>query len=71
MTLKCIIVDDEPLAIEVLESYIEKMETVELVGKFRNAIKAFEFLQSGEELGLMFFGYSDAKIDRNRLTEDA
>ena len=42
------IVDDEPLAIEVLESYVEKVERLNLVGKFRNAISAFDFLQSAE-----------------------
>lgn len=44
--IKCIIVDDEPLAIEVLEAYVDRVETLELVGAFRNAIKAFEFIQT-------------------------
>lgn len=45
MSLTCIIVDDEPLAIEIVEAYIEKIEQIKLLGKFRNAIDAFAFLQ--------------------------
>ncbi|MEM8895272.1 MAG: LytTR family DNA-binding domain-containing protein, partial [Bacteroidota bacterium] len=43
--LKCIVIDDEPLAVEVLESYIARIDHLELAGTFNNAIKAFEFLQ--------------------------
>lgn len=45
MPVKCIIVDDEPLAIEIIESYVTRIEQLELVGTFRNAISAFAFLQ--------------------------
>jgi DNA-binding LytR/AlgR family response regulator len=45
-TLKCIIVDDEPLAIEILESYIARIEHLEIAGTFRNAVSAFTFLQT-------------------------
>lgn len=45
MSLKCIIVDDEPLALEVLESYIERIEGLELVAKCENAVKAFDALK--------------------------
>jgi DNA-binding LytR/AlgR family response regulator len=43
--MKCIIVDDEPLAIEILDSYVARVDELELVGTFRNAIAAFTFLQ--------------------------
>ncbi len=62
MKLKCIIVDDEPLAIEVIESYIERIDTLELVGKFRNAIKAFDFIQSGEPVDLIFLDIQMPKL---------
>jgi DNA-binding LytR/AlgR family response regulator len=38
-------VDDEPLAIEVLQTYVEQLEQLVLVDTFRNPVKAFEFLQ--------------------------
>jgi DNA-binding LytR/AlgR family response regulator len=43
--MKCIIVDDEPLAIEILEAYVARIDELELTGTFRNAIAAFSFVQ--------------------------
>jgi DNA-binding LytR/AlgR family response regulator len=45
MDIKCIIVDDEPLAIEIVESYVNRIEQLQLLGTFRNAVQAFAFLQ--------------------------
>lgn len=41
----CYIIDDEPLAIEVLESYIESSGLVALKGTFTNPVKAFQAIQ--------------------------
>jgi DNA-binding LytR/AlgR family response regulator len=46
MVLKAIIIDDEPLAINVLESYAEKIEQLDLIMTFSNAVNASIFLQS-------------------------
>ncbi|MBD3617369.1 MAG: response regulator transcription factor [Gracilimonas sp.] len=48
MKLSCFIIDDEPLAIEILESYISKLDSIEIAGTFGNAIKAFEALKKAE-----------------------
>ena len=40
MTIKCAIVDDEPLAVELLASYVEKIPFLELCGKYNNATDA-------------------------------
>ncbi len=42
--MKCIIVDDEPYAIDLLKSYVLKTESLELVGTFTNPVKAHAFL---------------------------
>ncbi|HEY9048534.1 MAG TPA: LytTR family DNA-binding domain-containing protein [Ohtaekwangia sp.] len=42
---KCIIVDDEPLAREVLARYVERISSLQLVGECSNAIEAMECLQ--------------------------
>ena len=39
-TIKCAIVDDEPLAVELLASYVEKIPFMELHGKYSNATDA-------------------------------
>jgi DNA-binding LytR/AlgR family response regulator len=44
-TLKCIIVDDEPLALEILESHINNTEGLELAKKCVHAIEASEAIK--------------------------
>ena len=43
--LRCIAIDDEELALELLEDNISKVEYLELVGKFNNPLKAIQVLQ--------------------------
>jgi len=43
--IKTLIVDDEPLALDIIESYIEKIPDLELVARCDNAIDANEILQ--------------------------
>lgn len=42
--MKCVILDDEPLAHQVLEHYIMETPGFTLVAKFRNAVEAYEYL---------------------------
>ncbi len=51
--LNTIIVDDEPLARDILETYIEQIPELNLVAKCSNALEANNILQS-EEVDLMF-----------------
>ncbi len=51
--INTIIVDDEPLALDVLETYIEKIPELNLVGRCSNAFEANEALQKNE-VDLMF-----------------
>ncbi len=45
MNISCLVVDDEPLAIRVIENHIEKIPGIDLIGKSKNAIDAFEILK--------------------------
>lgn len=45
MKIKCIVVDDEPLAIEILETYIEKVPYLDLVSVFSTALDALQYLK--------------------------
>ena len=42
MIIKCAIVDDEPLAVELLASYVKKIPFLELCGKYTNATDALQ-----------------------------
>lgn len=47
MNIRCIIIDDEPLARKGLKEYIADVGFLELVGEFDNALKATELLATG------------------------
>ncbi|MCB9262709.1 MAG: response regulator transcription factor [Flavobacteriales bacterium] len=51
--MKCLIVDDEPLAIDVIKSHISQSVDLELIGSCNNAIQASEILKS-QKIDLMF-----------------
>jgi DNA-binding LytR/AlgR family response regulator len=46
MKYKCIIIDDEPLARELIASHLAHFDNFELVASFENALKAYTFLES-------------------------
>lgn len=48
MILKCIIVDDEPRAIDVLKEYADQLYSLNLLATFRNPIEAFDFVKQNE-----------------------
>lgn len=45
-TINCLIVDDEPLAVQLLEAHVKQMPMLNLVGSCSNAIEALQFLES-------------------------
>ena len=53
MMLRCAIVDDEPLALSLLESYVNKTPFLQLAGKYSSAVQAMKELP-GEEVDLLF-----------------
>jgi DNA-binding LytR/AlgR family response regulator len=55
--LRCIVVDDEPLARDVIEQYIQNIRDLELVKSCGNALEAFEVLHT-EQIDLMFLDIS-------------
>jgi DNA-binding LytR/AlgR family response regulator len=45
MKLRCLLVDDEPPALNILASYLESIDSLELAGKCYNAFEAMQALQ--------------------------
>jgi DNA-binding LytR/AlgR family response regulator len=60
--MKCLIVDDEPLAQEVIENYIARMPNLEVVKKCSDAIQAFEVMRR-EKIDLIFLDIQMPVID--------
>ena len=48
MKISCIIIDDEPNALALLESYMEKIPSLEVKGKFFDGAEALEFLKKNK-----------------------
>ncbi len=46
--MKCIIIDDEPLAVDLLKDFVGKVESLELVNTFNNAIDAISAINKTE-----------------------
>lgn len=61
MKLRCMIVDDEPLALDVLETFIERLDNLELVCRCGNAVEAYNCLQS-EQIDLLFLDIQMPKL---------
>ncbi|WP_374461343.1 LytR/AlgR family response regulator transcription factor [Chryseobacterium taeanense] len=47
-TIKCIVVDDEPLAISLLENYIREIPFLEMAFSSENPIEALEYIQKND-----------------------
>jgi DNA-binding LytR/AlgR family response regulator len=46
--MKCVAIDDEPFALELIAGYIQKTPFLELTGAFSNPIKALSFLMNNK-----------------------
>ena len=44
MKMQCIIIDDEPLAIQIIREYVAQVNDLELVATFENSLEAFEWV---------------------------
>ena len=51
--MRCLIVDDEPLASDVIENYINKIESLNIVAKCNSALKAINILKE-HQIDLIF-----------------
>ncbi len=45
MKIKCIIIDDEPLAIKVIQSYLVEFPNIDLIGTYKNPIEALNTIE--------------------------
>ncbi|WP_422080174.1 LytR/AlgR family response regulator transcription factor [Ulvibacterium sp.] len=66
--IKCIIVDDEPLARNVLVKYAEQIDQLEVVASCSNALEAFEHIQQGH-IQLVFLDIKMPKLNGLELIE--
>ena len=61
MTIKCLAVDDEPLAIKIIEKYVAELPQLELVGKCGDALAALSYLKNNK-IDLLFLDINMPKL---------
>jgi len=59
--IQCIIVDDEPMAREILENHLQKVDAVNVVATCKNAIEAFNEINSNQ-IDLIFLDINMPEI---------
>jgi DNA-binding LytR/AlgR family response regulator len=60
-TIQCIIVDDERIARDILEDHLQKIEAINIVGSCKNAIDAFNIINSNK-IDLIFLDINMPEI---------
>jgi DNA-binding LytR/AlgR family response regulator len=60
MKIKCLIIDDEPIAREVIRTHLDKLDDFEIAGEHENALEALSFLKQNR-IDLIFL---DIKMPR-------
>jgi len=68
MKINCIVIEDEPLAMERTVGYIRKIPLLELVATFDNALDAFAFLKKNT-VGLIFLDINLGELSGIQLLE--
>ena len=59
--IKCLIVDDEPIAREIIESHLARIEQVEIAGICKNALEAFSVINT-TQIDLIFLDINMPEI---------
>lgn len=62
MKLSCVIIDDEPLAVNVIKNYVSQISGLELTTTFNNAVESLEYLQENE-VDLLFLDINMPVLD--------
>ena len=62
MSLSCIIIDDEPLAIKVIKNYVEQIKELSLQATFTNAVDSMNFIKENE-VDLLFLDVNMPLLD--------
>ena len=58
---RCLIIDDEPLAIKLIKTHLSRLDSFEIAAECKNALQAIEFLMK-EKIDLMFLDINMPEI---------
>ena len=66
--INCIIIDDEPLAAQLLSSYTDKVEDIHLLGVFHNPLSAMTYLKD-KQVDLVFLDIQMPELSGTQLAK--
>lgn len=69
MKVKCLIIDDEPLAINVIKNYLEQIKDFDLIDSFTNAIDGLNYLKE-KSVDLIFLDINMPLLDGLNFIEN-
>ena len=61
--IKCVVIDDEPIAAEIIESFILKTEQLVMLAKFNDPLKAIHYINENDidllflDINMLLFNY--------------
>lgn len=62
MSLNCVIIDDEPLAIDVIKNYISQIKGLDIIASFNSALDSLDFIQENK-VDLLFLDINMPILD--------
>ena len=62
MTINCIIIDDEPLAINLIKSHLQEVDAISMKNTFNSALDALNFLKQ-RQVDLIFLDINMPLLD--------
>ena len=68
MKINCIVIEDEPLALEKINGYIEQIDYLDLLQSFDNAVEALSYLRENQ-VDLIFLDVRMKKLSGIQLLE--
>ena len=62
MNLNCVVIDDEPLAINVIKNYVSQIKRLKLLNTFQSAVESMEYLKHAQ-IDLLFLDINMPILD--------
>lgn len=62
MSLNCVIIDDEPLAIDIIKNYISQVKGLDITASFNSALDSLEFIEKNK-VDLLFLDINMPILD--------
>lgn len=67
MSIKCVIIDDEPLARNVIKNYAEQIQTLDIINSFGSAVESLSYLEENRDIDLLFLDINMPLMDGRDL----